>query len=254
MLVKNLGIEISGNQTEDIEVSNFKDLPRIPANKIRGGMCLVLAECLSQKAAKMNKRLSVWGEDFNLLNWNFLDNFVKLQKEKKSKGGKEKENNSSTKKVLQNWKFLEDVVSGRPIFTFPQEKGGFRLRYGRSRTTGFASSGISAETFEILSDFLAIGTQLRLEYPGKSTIVSPVDNLESPIVKLENGTVIVLDSVKKARKYKDKITQIIHLGDILISYGEFSEQNHPLMPNGYCEEEWELELEKKIINNKNKKI
>ena len=31
-----------------------------------------------------------------------------------------------------------------------------------------------------------------------------------------------------------------------MSYGEFSENNHPLIPNGYCEEEWALELIDKV--------
>ena len=51
-------------------------------------------------------------------------------------------------------------------------------------------------------------------------------------------------------KYKNEIKEIIHLGDILISFGEFSENNHKLIPNGYCEEEWCLELIEKL-NKKN---
>ena len=39
------------------------------------------------------------------------------------------------------------------------------------------------------------------------------------------------------------------MGDILISFGEFSENNHKLVPNGYCEEEWTLELKEKIKQN-----
>jgi len=55
---------------------------------------------------------------------------------------------------------------------------------------------------------------------------------------------------QNAKKYSDKIDEIIHLGDILISYGEFSENNHRLVPNGYVEEQWAVELVNKI-NKKN---
>ena len=126
------------------------------------------------------------------------------------------------------------------------EKGGFRLRYGRNRTSGFASNSVSAQTMEILQDFLAVGTQLKMERPGKATVLTPCDTIEPPVVKLKSGEIKRLETIQIAREYKDEIEEIIHLGDILIGYGEFSENNHPLVPNGYCEEEWALELVEKL--------
>jgi len=128
-------------------------------------------------------------------------------------------------------------------------KGGFRLRYGRNRTSGFASNSISAQTMEILNDFIGVGTQLKMERPGKATVITACDTLEPRIVKLKNGEVKVLRDNIEARKYKDEVKEILHLGDILIGFGEFSENNHPLIPNGYCEEEWALELIEKINQN-----
>ena len=32
------------------------------------------------------------------------------------------------------------------------------------------------------------------------------------------------------------------MGEILISFGEFLENNHPLIPAGYCEEWWQLDV------------
>ena len=49
-----------------------------------------------------------------------------------------------------------------------------------------------------------------------------------------------------AKKYTSEIEEILHLGDILISFAEFKENGHNLVPNGYCEEEWALELQEKI--------
>jgi len=79
-LAKNLPIEINGDPTEKIDVSNYKDLPRVETNRIRGGACLVLAEGLAQKAPKLWKRLSVWGKDLGL-DWEFLEKFLNLQKQ-----------------------------------------------------------------------------------------------------------------------------------------------------------------------------
>ena len=78
-LAKYLPVEISGDPTERIEVSNYKDLPRVETDFIRGGMCLVFAEGVAQKAPKLWKRLSVWGKEMGL-NWDFLKEFLEIQK------------------------------------------------------------------------------------------------------------------------------------------------------------------------------
>ncbi|MDD5417853.1 MAG: hypothetical protein PHW96_03120 [Candidatus Nanoarchaeia archaeon] len=56
-LIKNLPIEINGDPTATIDVSNYKDLPRVETNSIRGGMCLVIGEGLCLKAKKLFKNL-----------------------------------------------------------------------------------------------------------------------------------------------------------------------------------------------------
>ena len=259
-LIKKIPVELTGDPTEKIEVSNYKDLPRIPTNRIRGGMCLVLGECLIQKAPKVNKRIEEWGKDFGMEQWLFLKEFLDLQKKVKAKSSgdsdSKKESKKDTKKedskpkILPNYKFMQDTVAGRPIFTFPMKKGGFRLRYGRARTSGFASTSISAQTMEILDDFIAVGTQLKLERPGKATVITPCDSIEPPIVRLKNGDIVKLKTIQMARELKDEVDEIVHLGDILICYGEFSENNHPLIPNGYCEEEWALEIIEKLNTSK----
>ena len=245
-LVRKMGVEISGDPTHKLEVSNYKDLKRIETNRIRGGMCLVIGECVIQKAAKLYKNVEKWGKDMGIEDWLFLKEFLELQK--REKAHLTKNENKSEEKILPNYKFMDDIVAGRPILSFPMKRGGFRLRYGRNRTSGFASTSISKETLEILENFIAVGTQLRIERPGKATVISACDNLEKPIVKLKNGDVVKLNDVKECRKYKNDILEILHLGDILISFGEFSENNHGLVPNGYCEEEWTLELIEKINN------
>jgi DNA polymerase II large subunit len=223
----------------------------MPTNRIRGGMCLVVAECIIQKAPKVNKRIEDWGKEFDMEQWLFLGDFLDLQKKIKAKsevgdGKKKKDEKESKPKILPNYKFIQDIVAGRPVFTFPMKKGGFRLRYGRCRTSGFASCSVSSQSMEILNDFIGVGTQLKIERPGKATVITACDTLEAPIVKLKDGSVRRLSTNEEAREASSEIEEILHLGDLLICYGEFSENNHPLIPNGYCEEEWALELVEKL--------
>src|SRR3989338_7671789 len=52
-LVSKLPVQIDGDPSEEIEVSNYKDISRIDTNRIRSGPCLVLGECVAQKATKV---------------------------------------------------------------------------------------------------------------------------------------------------------------------------------------------------------
>jgi DNA polymerase II large subunit len=243
-MIKNLPVQIDGDPTESIEVSNFKDLERIPTNRIRGGFCLVIAECLSQKAPKLWKRLSEWGHDFELEQWDFLKEFLEIQKKVKAKGKVNKE----SEKITPNYTFMQDLVAGRPILAFPMKEGGFRLRYGRSRTSGYSSSNINPATMTVLDSYIATGTQLKVERPGKATTINPCSSIEGPTVKLKNGSVIRLDSDKEAKKHVNEIKEIIFLGDILFNYGDFFNRGHILAPPGYCEEWWVQELEKSVVD------
>ncbi|EPA06284.1 putative DNA polymerase II, large subunit DP2 [Candidatus Nitrosarchaeum limnium BG20] len=47
-------------------------------------------------------------------------------------------------------------------------------------------------------------------------------------------------------KIKNEIEKILHLGDILISFGDFLENNAQLVPTGYVEEFWIEELKEKL--------
>ncbi|HHI04164.1 MAG TPA: DNA polymerase II large subunit, partial [Candidatus Woesearchaeota archaeon] len=233
-LIKNLPVQIDGDPTEKIEVSNYKGLDRIETNRIRGGYCLVIAECLAQKAPKLWDRLSKWGHDFNLEEWDFLEEFLKIQKKMKAGGEVDKED----QKITPNYTFIKDLVAGRPVLAFPLRTGGFRLRYGRSRNSGYSSASLNPATMIILKNYIATGTQLKVERPGKGTTANPCNCIEGPTVKLKNGSVLRLDSEKQAREYAHNIQEIIFLGDILFNYGDFFNRAHTLVPAGYCEEWW----------------
>lgn len=245
-MAANLPVEIDGDPSEKTEVSNYKDLPRIQTNTIRNGVCLVLGEGLCQKAEKLWKQLSQWGNDFGLGHWGFLKAFISLKKKIKSTG--KGEQNGNWAGITPDYTYIKDLVAGRPVFSHPMRNGGFRLRYGRSRTSGFSSYSINPLTMLISDDYLAIGTQLKIERPGKSTTLTVCDTIEGPIVKFKDGSVRRMDEVQDLKAAIGEVSEILYMGDILINYGDFFNRAHRLAPPGYCEEWWILELEKAAVD------
>ena len=166
--------------------------------------------------------------------WDFLRTYT--EKKRKSASGDVKEH-----------KYLKDVLAGRPIFAFPDRPGSFRLRYGRSRTAGLASMSVHPSTMLIVDSFAAIGTQLKLQLPGKATASTPCDTIEGPSVILQDGTFTRLDDYNSALEVVNRVTEIIDLGELLIPVGEFLENNHPLQPSGWCNEWWDSLVDSKGI-------
>ncbi len=237
-MVKHLPVQIEGEPTEKYEVSNYRDLDRVDGNIIKNGVCLVMAEGLAQKAAKFWGKFSQWNKEFDMKHWNFLDKFVKLQKNIKAKGEKSKEEDE---KISPNYTFISELVAGRPVFTHPLAKGGFRLRYGRSRVSGFSAQAVHPATMLVLNSFIASGTQLKVERPGKAATLMSCDSIEGPIVKLKDSSVVFLENENLAKEYFKDIEEILYLGDLLINYGDFYDRAHVLVPPGYCEEWWRVE-------------
>jgi DNA polymerase II large subunit len=225
-IVRNVPVCISGEATEgDNEVSAFRNLARVPTNGIRGGACLVIAEGLCQKAAKLRKVVQKLG----VPGWEFLERIG-------SSHGVSEENGRGPK-------YLAEAVGGRPVLAYPNRPGGFRLAYGRSRTAGVAACAINPATMVILRSFVAVGTQLKLEYPGKASAMALCDTVEGPIVELENGSVVAVHSASEAETVLPQVTRIIDLGEILVPFGEFLENNRALLPGDYSLD-WHLaELE-----------
>jgi len=236
-IVRNCPICIDGEPTEEEEVSGYRDLERIDTNRVRGGIALVSAEGIALKRLKLKKHVSKLG----ISGWEWLDSLASGKKE----GG------DSTPK------FLRDLIAGRPVFSHPSRPGGFRLRYGRARNTGLAAAGINPASMLLLGEFMAAGTQIKVEQPGKAAAVAPVSSIEGPTVRLLNGDVVRFDSDRDIRAWmpvssKDPkaiqaalrahVAEILDLGEILISYGEFLENNRPLAPASYAFEWWAQEL------------
>ncbi len=224
LVVKNCPVCIDGEGTEKVEVSGYRDLPRIEGNRVRGGMCLVLAEGLLQKT----KKVKAYVDMLKIDGWDWINKLIPEVKE-----------DSFELKPAE--KYMKDVIAGRPVFSYPLTPGGFRLRYGRCRAGGLATISVNPATMYTLNKFIAIGTQLKTERPGKAGGMTSCDSIEGPIVLLDNGDLIQFNDFDSAREYYDRIVEIVDVGEILIPYGEFLENNHPLVPASYSVEWWEQE-------------
>ncbi len=234
-LAKNLPVQISGDPTEKKEVSNFKDLPRVPTNFIRGGMCLCFSEGLAQKAQKAVRSLKEAKESgFPSTGWDYLDEYIVLHK-KREKGSKD---TTAT--------YIKDLVAGRPVYGHPSRSGSFRFRYGRSRAAGFSATSIHPATMFISNKFLSNGTQLKIEKPTKGCIVTCCDVIDGPIVKLKNGSVKKINDPEEAKKIFPEVEEIIYLGDMLFPLGDVLNRNTDLLKPGYVEEWWGLELKREL--------
>ncbi|NPA75740.1 MAG: DNA polymerase II large subunit [Euryarchaeota archaeon] len=232
VVVRNSPVCIDGEGTEDYEVSGYRDLPRVEGNRVRSGMCLVLAEGVIQKA----KKIKGYVDKLGIEGWDWIAKLIPEEK--------------SDTKETKSTKYIEDIVAGRPVFAYPSRPGGFRLRYGRCRAGGLATISVNPATMHVLNRFIAIGTQLKTEKPGKAGGMTSCDSIEGPIVLLKNGNLVQINTLEEAMriynpdKKIDEIEEIVDVGEILVPYGEFNENNYPLLPASYTLEWWEQEAEK----------
>ncbi|WP_336001297.1 DNA polymerase II large subunit [Halorientalis halophila] len=256
-IAEHMPIMLDGEATGDEEVSGYRDLERVDTNSARGGMCLVFAEGIALKAPKIQR----YTRNLDEVDWPWLQDLIdgtigkseadqgEASEDASGEAASEDDANEEADtepdgppRVDPSEKFLRDLIAGRPVFTHPSEPGGFRLRYGRSRNHGFATAGVHPATMHLVDDFLATGTQIKTERPGKAAGVVPVDSIEGPTVKLANGDVRRIDDPAEALEVRNGVEKILDLGEYLVNYGEFVENNHPLAPASYTVEWWIQDL------------
>ena len=228
-VISNLPVELAGVDTDPYEVVNHKGMTRIKTDRVRGGALRVLNDGLIGRSKKLLKRI----EMYNLDGWEWLGEL---------KGAVQTGDAEDPAA-----KRMREVITGRSVLSMPNKLGGFRLRYGRACNTGFAAVGFHPVVAEILDHTIAVGTQVKCDLPGKGATVAFVDSIETPTVRLLNGDVVKIRDVQHGIEIKNKIEKILHLGDILITFGDFLENNAQLIPSGYVEEIWIEEL-KQIIS------
>ncbi|SDX77533.1 DNA polymerase II large subunit [Halobellus clavatus] len=269
-IAEHMPIMLDGEATGDEEVSGFRDLERVETNAARGGMCLVLAEGIALKAPKIQR----YTGDLDEVDWPWLQDLIDgtigtdaagadeeaTDEQADDDSGAESEGGdpagdesgpgatdpdgpTGPPRPAPSTKYLRDLIAGRPVFGHPSADGGFRLRYGRARNHGFATAGVHPATMHLVDDFLATGTQIKTERPGKAAGVIPVDSIEGPTVRLANGDVRQIDDPEEALEVRNGVEKIIDLGEYLVNYGEFVENNHSLAPASYVYEWWVQEFE-----------
>ena len=261
-IAEHMPIMLDGEATGDEEVSGFRDLERVGTNSARGGMCLVAAEGIALKAPKIQR----YTRELDEVDWPWLQDLIDgtIGKSEADQGeasesasgdaasdeaseddteaADEPPESDGPPRVEESWKYLRDLIAGRPVLSHPSQAGGFRLRYGRARNHGFATAGVHPATMHLIDDFLATGTQIKTERPGKAAGVVPVDTIEGPTVRLANGDVRRIDDPAEALEIRNGVEKVLDCGEYLVNYGEFVENNHPLAPASYTVEWWRQDL------------
>ena len=226
-VISNLPVELDGIDTDSVEIVSHRNMTRISTNRVRGGALRVLNDGLIGRSRKLQKLIEL----FKLDGWEWLGDL---------QGAIQTGDEDAAAHRMR------EVITGRSVLSMPKKLGGFRLRYGRACNTGFASIGIHPVVAEILDHVITVGTQIKLDIPGRASTVAFVDSLDTPIVRLTNGNVVKIKDTAHGIHLKPHIEKILHLGDILISYGDFLENNAELVPTGYVEEFWAQELKEKL--------
>ena len=238
-IVRACPIMVNGESTERIECAGYGRVRNIDEARIRGGVLLVIGEGLCLKAPKIQKhteRLSVTG-------WEFISKFANKGKEKDESQEKKLFKSRRIKPIT---KFMNDIIAGRPVFGSPQEAGGFRLRYGRSRPSGLAAASVNPACMLAMDDFITIGTQMKIERPGKACAITPCDDSEGPWVVLKDGRFIRLDDMKSYSEISSEVKCVWDNGELVVGFGEFMENNKNLVPAGYGFDWWASDLIEEI--------
>ena len=222
LIVSNCPVGLNGEGTEDAEISGYRDLPRIETNRIRGGACLVIADGMCLKAPKIQKHV----KKLRIDGWEFIDRYLHGK-------APSPEDTREEVGVEPSEKFIQNIVAGRPVLCHPSRPGGLRLRYGRTRATGLAAIALHPATMHILDDFIAVGTQVKTERPGKAGAVTPCDGIEGPLVVLTSGDFVEVSDAPTAKRLAPDVRVIADLGEILVPFGEFLENNHVLVPGAF---------------------
>ncbi|MDQ6723472.1 MAG: hypothetical protein M3Z01_04315, partial [Thermoproteota archaeon] len=225
--ISNLPVELAGVDTDPVELVIHRGLKRIQTNRVRGGALRVMNDGLIGRNRKLLKLV----ETLNLEGWDWLG---------KVKGAIQTGDDDTVSHRMS------EVITGRPVLSMNKNIGGFRLRYGRCFNTGFATIGIHNTIPILLDNAIVVCTQIKMDVPGKASTIALIDTIEPPIVKLHDGTVLQINTKEQAQELKSQVNKILYLGDILISYGDFLENNAQLLPASYVEEIWALELFEKL--------
>ncbi len=238
-IVRACPIMINGESTERIECAGYGRVRNVDDTRIRGGVLLVIGEGMCLKAPKIQKHT----ERLKVPGWDFISKFAAKGKSKEGSGPE----GFSSRKVAPISKFMADIIAGRPVFGGPLTAGGFRLRYGRGRPSGLAAASANPACMAAMDDFITVGTQMKIERPGKACAVTPSNESDGPSVVLRDGRFLKVHDLDRYLELKDEVASVWDNGELVLGYGEFMENNRTLVPAGYTMDWWASDLLDRVV-------
>jgi len=172
-------VEVDGVETDPVEVVVHRDIQRISTNRVRGGALRVMNDGVIGRSRKLLKLVN----DLSITGWGWLGDL---------EGGLQQDSEEN----MTGSSHFQEVISGRPVLSTPGRIGGFRLRYGRSYNTGISTIGIHPATPVILDYPFVVGTQVKVNIPGKAATIGFVDSIEPPFVRLTDGSCVRVHSIE----------------------------------------------------------
>ncbi|MHA2297141.1 MAG: hypothetical protein ACXADA_14025 [Candidatus Hodarchaeales archaeon] len=211
-----LSFEIKGEPLQT-QVTRYRNVKGTDGNSVRGGLAQFLLD-FAQKAVEI----------FNLARRTGLSELFWLKRQ-----FLELPRQLEKKKVLKL-----PLKPAKPVFS--TDRAAFRLRYGRTATTGFFTVGLHPAAMFFLES-LTPGSSLITDRFENKFAVFPVAEIAGPVVTLKNGSVIRITSLEQARKKHSKVTEILHLGDLLIDPADLHVEG-VYFQAGYTQELWLADL------------
>ncbi|MFX1285231.1 MAG: hypothetical protein ACFFB5_16380 [Promethearchaeota archaeon] len=215
-LLQNIGVEISGEAYERIEVKNYRNLPNM-TNKLRMGMCVAFNKIIENINSIANHRLTS-----GIPEWHWLKPSFNGIKRKKHDFGR------------------HEVRGTQPLLSISKKPGGFRLRYGISRNTSQGAAGIHPVTM-YLTEMLSPGTNVKIDFMDRPLTIFPVSTLSGPTVELLDGSFERIESLARIRDVENQVVQIWEMGDILLSPDDIP-ATETIELSAWTEEWWSQEI------------
>ncbi|UCG03659.1 MAG: hypothetical protein JSW11_06655 [Candidatus Heimdallarchaeota archaeon] len=226
-LVQNIGVEISGEAYERIEVKKYRNLPNM-TNRLRMGMCVAFDKIIDNINSIAHLRLAS-----GIPEWEWLVPPFEGIRRKKHEFGR------------------NEVRGTQPLLSRSGKPGGFRLRYGYSRNTGQGAAGVHPVTM-YLSEMMSPGTSIKIDFMERPLTVFPVSTLTGPLVEFKDGSSERIESLTRIIEVESDVTQIWEMGDILLSPDDIP-ATETIELSAWTEEWWSQEV-KRMISSKFRSI
>ncbi|MFW9997953.1 MAG: hypothetical protein ACFFD4_38280 [Candidatus Odinarchaeota archaeon] len=220
--IKFLSFEIKGEPLLQTQVTRYRNVEGADGNYVRGGLVQFLLDFALKSIEILQLAKKAGLNDLFWINRQFLE-FPRKVDEKK-------QTNLSLRPA-------------KPVYSF--DSAAFRLRYGRTATTGFFAVGMHPAAMYLLES-LTPGCSLISDRFENKLAVFPVSDIAPPVVTLKDGSVIRIRSLEEAKTYQSSMTKILYLGDLLIDPADTKTEGIYFRA-GYTPELWYADLKTALM-------